>query len=65
MVCFTLNAIKETTKIQQSNLRKLPKKDVRLNTFYDSDGEPGPFCDMKYLEDTQYFDEYALPDIFP
>ena len=25
---------------------------------------PGPFCDMKYIEDTQYFYKYALPDIF-
>ena len=22
------------------------------------------FCDMEYLEDTQYFYEYALPDVF-
>ena len=22
-----------------------------------------PFCDMEYLEDTQAFDEYALPDV--
>ena len=25
---------------------------------------PGPFCDMKYIEDTQYFYEYDLPDVF-
>ena len=33
--------------------------------MYDSDGEPGPFCDMVDLEDTQDFDEYNLPDVFP
>ena len=28
-------------------------------------GGPGPLCDMEDLEDTQYFDEYALPNILP
>ena len=36
-----------------------------LNKFYNSDGEPGHFCDMENIEDTQYFDDYALPDVFP
>ena len=40
------------------------KKEDRLNKIYDSDGETGPFWDMKYLEDTQDFYEYGLPDIF-
>ena len=31
------------------------KNEDRLNKFYDIDGEPGPFCDMEDLEDTQYF----------
>ena len=34
----------------------------RFNEVYDSDGKPGPFCDMEDLEYTQEFDEYALPD---
>ena len=25
---------------------------------------PGPFCDVEDLEDTQYFYEYALPDVY-
>ena len=25
---------------------------------------PGPFCDMKDIEYTQYFYEYDLPDVF-
>ena len=39
-------------------------KEDRFNKFYNSDGEPGYFCDMEDLEDTQYFDEYDLPDVF-
>ena len=46
------------------NLRDLQKKEDRLNKVYDSDGGPGPFFDMEDLEDTQYFYEYALPDVF-
>ena len=38
------------------------KKEDRFNKVYDSDGEPGPFYDIEDLEDTQYFDEYALFD---
>ena len=33
-----------------------------FNKIYDSGGEPGSFCDMEDLEDTQDFYEYALPD---
>ena len=33
------------------------KKEDRFNNVYNIDGEPGPFCDMEDLEDTQYFDE--------
>ena len=50
---------------QQRNLRTLQKKQDRLNKVYNSDGGPGPLCDMEDLEDTQYFDEYALPNILP
>ena len=35
-----------------------------MNKIYDSDGEPGPFCDMEDPEDTQYFYKYARPDVF-
>ena len=35
-----------------------------LNKFYDSDREPGPLYDMEDVEDTQYFYEYNLPDVF-
>ena len=41
------------------------KRKDRFNKVYDSEGEPGFFCDMKDLEDTQDFDEYLLPDFFP
>ena len=37
------------------------KKEDRFNKVYNSDGETGPLCDMKDLEDTQDFYEYALP----
>ena len=50
---------------QQRNPYHLQKKEDRFNIVYNSDGEPGPFCDMEDLEDTQYFDEYALPDVPP
>ena len=36
-----------------------------FNEVYDSDGELGPFYDLKYLEYTQDFDKYALSDVFP
>ena len=32
---------------------------------YNSDRETGPFFDMEYIEDTQYFDKYALPNFLP
>ena len=62
MKCYS--SIKCASQSQQRNLRKLQKKDC-FNKVYDSDGEPGLFCDMEDLEDTQYFDEYALPDDSP
>ena len=36
-----------------------------FNKVYSSDGEPGPFCDMEDLENTQDFDDYVLPDVSP
>ena len=42
----------------------MTKKEDRFNKVYGSDGEPGPFCDLEYLEDNQYFDEHILPDVF-
>ena len=56
--------IKCASQSQQRNLCKLQKKDF-LNKVYNSDGEPGPFCYMEDLEDTQDFDEYALFYVFP
>ena len=50
--------------VSKSILRKLQKKEDRFNKVYNSDGEPGPWCDMKDLENTQDFYEYALPDVF-
>ena len=41
------------------------KKEDMFNKVYDSDGEPWPFSDMEYLEDTQDFDECNLPDVSP
>ena len=43
----------------------MTKKEHRFNKVYGSDGEPGPFCDLEYLEDNQYFDEVDLPDVAP
>ena len=60
--CYSGNkCISQSLKM---NLRDLQQKKDRLNNVYDSDGEPGTFCDMEDLEDTQYFYEYALPDVF-
>ena len=61
--CYSV--IKFAYQSQQRNLHKWPKKKDRFNKVYDSDGGPGPFCDMEDLEDTQYFDDYALPDVSP
>ena len=48
------SGIKFTSQSQQSNLRYLQKiKDV-FDDSYNSDGGPGHFFDMEYLEDTQY-----------
>ena len=46
------------------NLLNLNYRYNRLNKFYDSYGEPGTFCGMEDIEDTQDFYEYALPDVF-
>ena len=59
------SGIKCTSQSQQRNLRILQKKEDRFNKVYDSDGEPVPFYDMEYIEDAQYFDDYALPDVSP
>ena len=59
------SGIKCTSRYQQRNLRNLRKKEDRLNKVYDSDGEPGPFCDMEDLQGTQDFYEYALNDVLP
>ena len=61
--CYS--GIKCASQSQQRNLRKLQKKEHRFNEVYNSDGEPGPFCDMGYIEDTQYFDEYDIFDVPP
>ena len=53
--------IKFTYQSQQRNLHNLRKIKGGFDEGYDSDGEPGPLCDMEYLEYTQYFDEVALP----
>ena len=57
------SGIKFTYQSQQRNLNKLKKQDS-FNKIYNGDGEPGTFCDMEDIADTQYFDEYALPDFF-
>ena len=36
-----------------------------FNKFYNSDGGPGLFCDMEDHEDTKYFHDYTLPNVFP
>ena len=60
--CYS--GIKFSSQSQKRNLYKLQKRVVRFNKVYDSYGEPVPFCDMEDIEDTQYFDEYTLPDFF-
>ena len=43
----------------------LQKKEDGLNRVYGSNGRTGTFlCDTEDLKDTQYFYEYALPDVF-
>ena len=54
-----------TSQSQQRNIHHLQKKEDRFNNVYNSDGEPGPFSDMEDIEDTKYFDEYALLDVPP
>ena len=46
------------------NPLNVKNKQDRLNKVYDSDGEPVIFCYMEDIEDTQYFYEYSLPDVF-
>ena len=58
------SGIKFTYQYQQINLPNLKNKQDTLNKFYDSYGEPGTFCDMEDIEDTQDFYEYSLPDVF-
>ena len=41
------------------------KKEDRFNKVYGGDGVPVPLFDMEDIEDTQLFDEYALPDAPP
>ena len=59
------SSIKCTSQSQQSDLQNLQKIKDTLDEGYDSDGEPGHFCDMEDLEDNQYFVDSALPDVFP
>ena len=59
------SGIKCASQSQQRNLCKLQKKKDVFNKVYDSYGGPGPFCDMEYIEDTQYFDAYTLLDVSP
>ena len=58
------SGIQCASQSQQRKISKLKKGD-RLNKVYDSDGEPGLFCDMEDLEDTQDIDKYALFDVLP
>ena len=51
--------------LNKGNFIIYKKIEDRFNNVYNSDGEPRPFCDMEDIEDTQYFDEYALPDVSP
>ena len=44
---------------------KFTKKEDIFNKIYDSDREPGTLFDTENIEDTQYFDEYNLPDVSP
>ena len=60
--CYS--GIKFDSQSQQRNLLSLQKY-YRINKDHDSDGELGHFCDMKYLESTQDFYEYNLPDVSP
>ena len=57
--------IERTSQYQQSNLHHLQKTQDSFNEGYDTDGEPGPLCDVEDIEDNQDFDQDALPDIFP
>ena len=59
------SSIKCASSYQQRNLHNLQKIKDSFDEGYYSDGEPGPFFDMEYLEDTQYFDQDALHDVFP
>ena len=58
--CYS--GIKFDPQSQQRKFCDLKKK-YCFNKVYDSDREPGPFCNMEDIEDTQYVYEYALPDV--
>ena len=49
------SSIKCNSQSQQSNLHYLHKINDKFKEVYDSHGEPGPFCAMGYLEDTEDF----------
>ena len=51
--------------VETNGPSQFAKIEDRFDEVYDSYGEPGPFCDMEYLEDTQYFGEDALPTALP
>ena len=51
--------------VETNGPSQFAKIEDRFDEVYDSYGEPGPFCDMEYLEDTQYFGEDALPTAPP
>ena len=51
--CYS--GIKFNSQSQQSNLHYLHKINDKFKEVYDSHGEPGPFCAMGYLEDTEDF----------
>ena len=48
--CYS--SIKRAYHYQQRNLQNLQKNEDMFNKVYDSDGEPGPLCDMEDLEHT-------------
>ena len=59
------STIKFTSQYQQSNLHNIHKTQDRFDEGHDSYGIPGSFCDVEYLDNTQYFDEVDIPSIIP
>ena len=57
--------IETTISPQQKNLKNHQSLCKCFELVYGSDGETGPYWEVKTMEGVQYFKEYFLPDDSP